>query len=132
MDENVPIFNEMEKQYIQSEYVYKDNYETSESVQHAANKWASTVMKTKTREEAANDGRLDIWDFYNMSDVLHQSTEDPQLRNMSSQSDILGPFNTSRQEPVSEGEFEKEIIKTKLFVDAFKANDLFKMEIKLK
>lgn len=96
IDEGIAIFNDMEKQYIQSEYVYKDNYEPTESVQNATNKWASTVMKTKTREEAANDGRLDIWDFYNMSDVLHQSTEDPQLRNMSSQSDILGPFNTSR------------------------------------
>ena len=76
------------------------------------------VVKQKSSQEAAEDGRLDINDFHRLSDKLCRSTDDAQMRNLSDKSSLLGPFNTSLSaHTMSDTEFEQQFIYSKLFVD---------------
>ena len=70
------IFTEEESQKIREGFVYVE----------------STVQIDKSIEEALDDEVLDEHDFNN---ITITSTQDPMDRNMSSNSDILDPFNTS-------------------------------------
>lgn len=75
--EDPVIFNEEEVQKIREGFVYVD----------------STTPIDKSIEEALDDEVLDEHDF---KMITITSTQDPMQRNMSSKSDILDPFNTTR------------------------------------
>lgn len=107
---NIEIFSEAEKRYIQTEYIYGDAETTKEDRIDPANQKAMDEayvqgkfynkdgerITEKTKDEAAADNRLDMWDFNSFGSnegplAVLGSTEDPEKRNVSTKSSVLAP-----------------------------------------
>lgn len=82
--ESLEIFNETEITNMKSKFIFVDS---DEKLDENGNQ-----MKMQSAEEAQFDDKLDAADFEGMS---LESTQQPKLRNLSSKSDVLAPFNTT-------------------------------------
>jgi len=91
------VFNEIERKNIASQFIFQESYDKPDETKPPD--FSEEDFKSKTA--ALDDNKLDQWDFE--GNTLN-STQEPEMRNLTSKSAVLGPYNSTRSN------FDKEMV----------------------